>query len=170
MVTDAANRAIMMETTLGDFGGAGFLSLGPEKLPAGAGVDVVPREKLVGKAFSASDVVGVGSGLAEGVHPTREIEVLIPSVEEATLAPGGLDDGSKSAVAAGKDRFEIAALDVMEFELDAGSGGAPVEEVPDLAEPVARCHGLPLKGGVRFRDEWGDGDIDGGGRSAGFLS
>src|SRR5580765_5011814 len=64
------------------------LIVGPEHLLGPADVEVVPRQVLRDRHLAPRVKIGVQPHLLKYLHPTVEVEVFVPFVEPAALAPG----------------------------------------------------------------------------------
>src|SRR6185436_10644552 len=62
------------------------LVVGPEHLLGPADVEVIPRKVLRDRDLAPRVEIGVQSHLFEDLHPTVEVEELVPFVEPAALA------------------------------------------------------------------------------------
>ena len=124
LVNDRHNRGKIAQTALlaafisavgGIVEAAAPVPLGDQKIGLDQGVDVAPRQGLVGIA-SAQIEIDVKALFFCRLKPAAQIEIIAPAVEPGAVFPSFDEQRCEPAVAAGKYPFEIALLRIVVFE------------------------------------------------------
>lgn len=124
--------------------------------------EVLPGKDLAGDELFLGEGVDVHAGLFEGVLPDFVVEAFVPEVEFCTVPPGLFNHVAQVPVAPGDGRFQNAAVDAMELELEEFCAEVSflVENQPLCVLEVA-CWFLcePAEGCVGLGDEPAYGDV-----------